>query len=50
MNARVAVQEQPRFDEISEWVEAFDQVLAAEGEDRAAPFGGTPAVEIRRLP
>jgi len=36
MNARVAVQEQPRFDEISEWVEAFDQVLAAEGEDRAA--------------
>src|SRR6266550_9347042 len=29
MNARVAVQEQPRFDEISEWVEAFDQVLAA---------------------
>src|SRR5947207_2738374 len=36
MNARVAVQEQPRFDEISEWVEAFDQVLAAEGEERAA--------------
>src|SRR5438552_16510217 len=36
MNARVAVQEQPRFDEISEWVEAFNQVLAAEEEDRAA--------------
>src|SRR5438552_14006345 len=36
MNARIAVQEQPRFDEISECVEAFDHVLAAEGEDRAA--------------
>jgi hypothetical protein len=31
MSAKPAVQEDPRFDEISEWLEAFDQVLASEG-------------------
>ena len=36
MNAKLAVQTESRFDETSEWIEAFDQVLAAEGRDGAA--------------
>jgi pyruvate dehydrogenase E1 component len=36
MNARLAIQPEPRFDEISEWIEAFNQVLAAEGRQGAA--------------
>jgi pyruvate dehydrogenase E1 component len=31
MNARLAIQPEPRYDEISEWLEAFDQVLTEEG-------------------
>jgi len=36
MNAKLAVQTESRFDETSKWIEAFDQVLAAEGRDGAA--------------
>ena len=36
MNARLAVQPEPRIDEIAEWIEAFDQLLAEEGQQGAA--------------
>src|SRR6266496_5290851 len=29
------IRAKPRFDEISEWIEAFDEVLASEGRDYA---------------
>ena len=36
MNAKLAIQPEARLDEISEWIEAFDQVLESEGRQGAA--------------
>jgi pyruvate dehydrogenase E1 component len=36
MNARLSPQPEPPFDEVAEWIEAFNEVLAAEGRQAAA--------------